>query len=101
MAKRLSVIIGDADQVRLEPFFVKDSPERSALQAWLAERGERPATSDAASIRALLQAGAEALQDDILNAAYAELAEEYDDQAARADRRTARKRYADRTDANR
>jgi len=101
MAKRLSVIIGDADELRLDPFFIADSPERSALQAWLAGHGERPATSDAASIRALLRAGAEAIRDAALDAGYAELAEEYDEKGARADRRTARKRYADRTDAHR
>ncbi|HEY3016234.1 MAG TPA: hypothetical protein VGJ41_14050 [Nocardioides sp.] len=97
--KRLSVIIGDADQARLDPFFVEDSPERSALQAWLTERGEKPATSDASSIRALLQAGAAAIREELLDDGYAELAEIYDEKAARAERRTARDRYADRTEA--
>jgi len=55
--------------------------------------------SEAAAIRALLQAGAEALAEEVLDAGYAELAQVYGGAAERGERRTARDRYVARAEA--
>ena len=97
MAKRLSVILGEADQRLLEPFLTAGTGPHLALQRWAEIRGARSVSSDAAAIRALLQAGAEALSDDVLDAGYAELARVYHRPEEREERRASRDRYVART----
>ncbi|MGH3417190.1 MAG: hypothetical protein ACRDSS_12045 [Actinocrinis sp.] len=101
MSKRLSVILGDADQERLEPFLAEGSEERDVLRRWAARRDAGGVDSEAAVIRALLRAGTEALRDHVLDLGYAALALEYDSGGGDADRRAARDRYIERTEASR
>ena len=98
MAKRLSLILGDEDQRRIGPFIEAGTGEHEVLQRWAAAHGFRSIDSEAAAIRAVLQAGVEALRDDVLDGAYAELAHTFNAPEQRAERRAARKRYADRAD---
>jgi hypothetical protein len=53
--------------------------------------------SEADVLRALLRAGAEALQEHVLDVGYAQLASDFNDHSADAERRAARDRYAHRT----
>lgn len=99
MAKRLSVILGDADEERLKPFFDVGTSQHQALQLWAEENGSGAVNSEAALIRALMQAGAEALSDEILDASYAELARIYNKPEEDVERRLARDRYIERTEA--
>ena len=99
MSKRVSLILGDLDEQRVLPFVRTGTGENAALRQWAARHGEPLVKSEASALRALLQAGAEALQDEVLDAGYAALAAEFDDAEARAERRAARDRYAARTDS--
>lgn len=104
MTKRLSLILGDGDQQRLEPFIQAGSGQHRVLQRWAQAHGAGSVNSEAAAIRALLQAGVEALLDDVLEEGYAELAKAYNnvqgrDSEERDERRTARDRYVARTEA--
>ena len=99
MSKRLSLILGDADQSTIEPFIQAGTEHHKALSRWAEAHGGGSVTSEAAALRALLQAGAVALQEDVLDAGYAELAQVFSGEQERAERRTARDRYAARTDA--
>lgn len=99
MAKRLSVIVGDADQQRLECFFRAGTPESEALRAWAAGHDLGRTNSEAGVIRALMRAGADALEERALDTGYAELAVTYDDGHAGEERRRARDQYAARTEA--
>ena len=101
MTKRLSLILGDEDERRLGPFIEAGTGEHRALQRWAAAKGLRSIDSEAAALRAVLQAGLEALRDDVLDSGYAELAETYNAAGHRAERRTARERYAERSDRER
>jgi hypothetical protein len=101
MAKRLSVILADVDEVRIEPFMESSTPQHAVLQGWVARHGGGNVNSEAAAIRALMWAGAVALQDEVLDIGYAELATFYADDEARAERRAARDRYVARTEAAR
>jgi hypothetical protein len=98
MAKRLSVILSDGDEEALKPFFEVGSRHHEALQRWAEMNGSGAANSEAALIRALMQAGAQALGDEILNSGYAEYAEFYNTPEERSERRNARDRYAKRTE---
>ena len=100
MAKRLSVILGDSDEQCIERFMDLSSVERAVLQQWVARNGGGRVGSEASVIRALMQAGAAALQDEVLDAAYSDLAVLYDDTAMAAERRAARDRYVDRIEAS-
>ncbi len=99
MTKRLSLILGEGDQLTLEPFIRPGTGQHQVLQHWAAEHGVGAVNSEAAAIRALLQAGAEALADEVLDAGYAELAQVYGGAEERDERRTARDRYVVRTEA--
>lgn len=99
MTKRLSLILGEDDQQRLEPFMHAGTGQHEVLQRWAAEHGIGSVNSEAAVMRALLQAGVEALRDDALDAGYAELARLYDGIEERAERRAARDRYVNQTEA--
>ncbi len=99
MSKRLSLILGDGDQSTIQPFIQAGTAHHNALRRWAEAHGAGGVNSEAAALRVLLQAGAIALQDDVLDAGYAELAQVFSGQEERAERRTARDRYAARTDA--
>lgn len=99
MTKRLSLILGDRDQQLLEPFIHAGSSHHRVLQRWAVAHGAGSANSEAAAIRALLQAGVEALRDDVLDEGYAELGQVLRGVEERDERRTARDRYVARTDA--
>jgi hypothetical protein len=100
VAKRLSVILGDDDERTLEPFTDPSSDHHQVLQRWAAAHQLGSVTSEAAAIRALLQVGAEALRDEVLDQGYAELAIYYDGPESHDDRRAARERYIARTEAD-
>ncbi len=93
MTKRLSLILGEGDQLTLEPFIRPGTGQHQALQQWATEHGVGKVNSEAAAIRVLLQAGAEALAEELLDAGYAELAQVYGSAGEREERRTARDRY--------
>lgn len=99
MTKRLSLILGEGDQLTLEPFIRPGTGQHQVLQRWATEHGVGSVNSEAAAIRALLQAGADALRDDVLDAGYAELAQVYEGTEGRDERRAARDRYVARTEA--
>jgi hypothetical protein len=99
MSKRLSLILGEDDQSMIEPFIQAGTEHHKALRRWAEAHGAGGVNSEAAALRVLLQAGATALQDEVLDAGYAELAHVFSGDEDRAERRTARDRYAARTDA--
>ncbi len=99
MTKRLSLILGETDESVLEPFIRSGTGQHRVLQRWAAEHGVGNVNSEAAAIRALLQAGADALRDEVLDDGYAELAQVYDGTKAGDERRAARDRYVARTEA--
>ncbi|WP_343572071.1 hypothetical protein [Mycobacterium sp.] len=99
MSKRVSLILKDADEAVIAPYLDQGSAWFDALRRWASQRGGSDITSEAAALRALLQAGAEALGDHVLDAGYAQLGEEFNTESAHADRRAARDRYAARTQA--
>jgi hypothetical protein len=99
MTKRLSLILGAADESVLEPFTRSGTGQHRVLQRWAAEHGVGTVNSEAAAIRALLQAGADALRDEVLDDGYAELAQVYDGAQEGEERRAARDRYVARTEA--
>jgi hypothetical protein len=74
MSKRLSLILADSDEVAIEPFTRPGTGQHEALRRWAAVHGAGSVTSEAAALRVLLQAGVDALRDDVLDAGYAELA---------------------------
>lgn len=100
MGKRVSLILGDADEQAIRPFIEAGTDEHAALRRSAAERGDQPVRSEASALRALMRAGADRLRDDVLDAAYAGLVAIYGHDAQRTERLVARKRYAARTDAN-
>lgn len=99
MTRRLSLILGAADQRELEPFTQLGTGHNQALRRWATAHGAGAVDSEAAVIRALLQVGAEALRDDVLDAGYAELAQVYGGASDSDERREARDRYVARTEA--
>lgn len=99
MSKRLSLILGEGDQATIEPFIRVGTEHHNALRRWAEAHGAGGVNSEAATLRVLLRAGAIALQDDVLDAGYAELAQVFSGEEERAERRTARDRYTARTDA--
>ncbi len=98
----MSLILGEGDQLTLEPFIRPGTGQHQVLQHWATEHGVGAVNSEAAAIRALLQAGADALADEVLDAGYAELAQVYgngEEREERGERRTARDRYVARTES--
>jgi hypothetical protein len=90
----VSLILKDADEAVIAPYLDEGSAPFEVLSQWAIQRGGSDIKSEAAALRALLQAGAEALHDRVLDAGYAQLAEEFNTESAHADRRAARDRYA-------
>ncbi|OBJ81088.1 hypothetical protein [Mycobacterium sp. 1245852.3] len=100
MSKRVSLILKDADEAALAPYLNEGTAEFEALRQWAGQRGEGDIKSEAGALRALLQAGADAVGEGVLDAGYAELAAEFNIQRA-AERRPARDRRARRSKADR
>jgi len=100
MSKRLSLILGDHDVALLERFTAAGTAEHSALEDWALAHVMEPVSSEAAALRILLKAGAGTVSEGIADVAYAQLALEYSADSAAAERRSARTRYADRTEAH-
>ncbi|MFV0494124.1 hypothetical protein [Mycobacterium sp.] len=99
MSKRVSLILKDADEIAIAPYLSEGSPSFETLRQWAAQRHGVTIKSEAGALRALLQAGAEALRDQVLDAGYAQLAEEFNATDADSERRTARDRYTRRAAA--
>lgn len=97
MSKRVSLILKDADEAAISPYLDEGSVFAEVLRQWARQHGEADINSEAAALRALLQAGAEALHERVLDAGYAQLAEEFNTTTAHTERRTARDRYARRS----
>ena len=100
MTRRLSLILGDADERALAAFVSAGTQEHEALQRWADEHDTGAVKSEAGALRALLHAGMATLSDEVLDMGYAELALTYSDADSHAERREARRRYAARTDPN-
>ena len=98
MSKRVSLILKDADEAAIEPYINVGSPAFEVLRQWASRHGEGDIKSEAAALRVLLAAGAEALQEHVLDAGYAGLADEFNSEPAHAERRSARERYTRRTE---
>jgi len=96
--KRLSLILADRDQDELAPFVAAGTEHNAVLQRWAAAHGGEPLRSEAAALRALLRVGVEALQDEVLDAGYRNLAASFHDQEQRDERLAARREYAHRAD---
>lgn len=99
MTKRLSLILSEQDQQALAPFIEAGTGQNEALQRWAAAHGAGSVRSAAAALRVLLQAGVEALRDEVLDAGYTELARIYNGAEEGDERRSARARYLSRTEA--
>lgn len=95
----MSLILGEQDEQRLAPFIQAGTAQHKGLQRWAKERGLGSVSSEAAIIRALLQAGVDSCGDDLLDEGYAEPAQFYDGATEHAERRVARDRYVDQTEA--
>ena len=98
MSKRVSLILKDDDEAVLAPYLTEGSAAFEALSRWAIGHGIGEVKSEASGLRALLQAGAEALREQVLDAGYAQLAEEFNAPDADAGRRAARDRYIARTE---
>ena len=73
--RRISLTLDVLDQQAIEPFVDPSRPEHAALEAWAALHGiTLRDESDAAIIRTLVRAGAEALLEKALEDGYARLA---------------------------
>jgi hypothetical protein len=96
---RVSLTLDPADEAVLARFTDPERAEHAALAAWAAEHNLAVRdSSDAAVLRVLVRAGAEALLERALEAGYARLAAEMTDED-RAERRTLLAHYADRIDS--
>ncbi|MCG7610744.1 MULTISPECIES: hypothetical protein [Mycobacterium] len=99
MGKRVSLILKDTDEAVIEPYLTEGSTSFEVLRQWASQRGESDVKSEAGALRALLKAGAEAMREHVLDAGYAQFAEEFNGDAA--ERRAARARYVRRSEAGR
>ncbi|KAA2266109.1 hypothetical protein F0L68_03040 [Solihabitans fulvus] len=97
MSRRATFTLEESDEAAVSAFADPERAEHSALVAWAAEHGMQVGSSDAAVIRALLRAGAEALREQVLEQGYAQLAASRTDEET-DERRTLRARYVERTD---
>jgi len=95
----LSVTLHTDEERLLAAFADKAAPEHRALVDWAVEHRlvEAAIGSDAAVLRLLVRAGAEAIQARAMDVGYAALGLSYQP-GENAEHRTARQRYADRTD---
>lgn len=99
MSKRVSLILRDSDEAAISPFLTEGSPAAEALRRWASAHGVGDVRSEAASLRALLQAGAAALQEQSVEDGYAQLAVEFNASENDSPRRAARDRYVARREA--
>lgn len=99
MSKRLSLILKDADEAVIAPYLDADTDAFDMLRQWAELRGQAGIKTEAAALRALLQAGVEAVRNHALESGYAQLAEEFNAEPAHVERRAARDRYTERTEA--
>lgn len=99
MGKRLSLILKDGDEAVIGPYLSEGSASFEVLRQWASQRGEGDIKSEAGALRALLQAGAEALHELVLDAGYSQLAAEFNSEPAGAERKAARDRYTRRAEA--
>jgi hypothetical protein len=96
--RRISVTLDIPDQQAIEPFAEPSRPEHATLEAWAAEHGLSVRDdSDAAIVRVLVRAGAEALRQKALEDGYTRLAESR--RSDRDERRAIRDRGRERTDS--
>src|SRR5215472_8245370 len=73
--RRVSVTLDGPDQQAIEPFVDPSRPEHAILEAWALQHGlSLRDDSDAAVLRTLVRAGAEALRDRALEDGYDRLA---------------------------
>lgn len=100
MSKRVSLILGDADERAVAPFIRSGTDQYEVLRQWAARHGDMSVRSEAGALRALLQVAVEALRDELLDAGYAEMATAFHGNTERTERRAARERYVARTDAS-
>ncbi|TMS50731.1 hypothetical protein E0T84_22815 [Mycobacterium sp. DBP42] len=96
----MSLILKDADEAAIAPYLDEESAAFKVLRQWASQRGETDIKSEAGALRALLQAGAEALREHVLDTGYAQLAAEFNTEPAHGERKAARARYARRTEAH-
>ncbi len=100
MSKRVSLTLADSDTARIGPYLVEGSAAFEVLRRWASEHNlADDIESEAAALRALLRAGAEALEERVLDVGYAQLATEFNAEPSNVERRAARDRYARRTDS--
>lgn len=100
MTKRTTVTLDERDERTLSTFTDPDRAEWKALVRIAAELGItlRPGSSEATVIRVLLQAGAQAVQEQALERGYAQLAEIWDEVHDADEAKARHRRYADRVD---
>lgn len=100
MVKRTTVTFDDQDQRAIASVSNPDGPEWAALVEAAATMGItlKRGASEAAIIRALVHAGANALRERALERGYAELADLWPEVHDAAETRERRRRYAHRVD---
>ena len=77
MGKRFSLTIRDVDEAVIVPYLTEGTPASDVLRRWASQHGQvDEIKSEADALRVLLRVGAEALQERVLDAGYAELASE-------------------------
>ena len=82
------------------PYLDEGSPAFEVLRDWASEHNAADdIKSEAAALRALLRAGAEALKDRVLDVGYAQLATQLNTEPSTVERLAARDRYARRTES--
>jgi len=100
MSKRVSLILGDSDEAAIGPYLTEGSPAFEVLRHWAIQHDiAEDIKSDAAALRTLLRAGADALTEHALELGYAQLATELNVEPSNVERRAARDRYARRTES--
>lgn len=98
MARRITITFDDRDQEVIASISNPDRAEWAALVEAAAAKGIilKPGASQAAIIRALVHAGADALRERALERGYAELADLWPELHDDAESHERRRRYADR-----
>jgi len=94
MGKRFSLTLRDVDEAVIAPYLTEGTPASDVLRRWASQHGQVAGDikSEADALRALLRVGADALQELVLDAGYEQLASEFNQHSADAERRSARYR---------
>lgn len=94
MGKQVSLTLRDVDEAVIGPYLTEGTPASNVLRRWASKHGQVAGDikSEGDALRALLRIGAEALQEQVLDAGYGELASEFNHHSADAERRAARSR---------